>query len=77
MSRFLAPLRDAKVTYGPRPNWAPPRSKLVHLAVYRPGCPPPAKALCGARVSEAASADGPDCVVCASLLAGMESGKGE
>jgi hypothetical protein len=59
-----------------KPLTTQPRSKLVHLAVYRPGCPPPAKALCGARVSEAASADGPDCVVCASLLAGIERGVG-
>jgi hypothetical protein len=60
-----------------KPLTTPPRTKLVHLAIYRPGCPPPAKALCGARVSEAAPADGPDCVVCASLLAGIGRGVGE
>jgi hypothetical protein len=60
------------------PQATQPRTKLVHLAVYRPGCPPPAKALCGARVKHSAvDAVGPDCVVCASLLAGIGRGVGE
>jgi hypothetical protein len=54
-----------------------PRTKLIHLAWEKLGCPPPTKALCGARIKwEATDATGPDCVVCASLLAGMESGVG-
>lgn len=56
---------------------APPRTKLIHLAWEKRGCPPPVKALCGARIAwHAVDATGPDCVVCASLLAGMERGHG-
>ena len=61
-----------------RPVAQQPRTKLIHLAWEKLGCPPPTKALCGARIKwEATDATGPDCVVCASLLAGMESGVGE
>jgi hypothetical protein len=52
--------------------------RMVHLAFHRPGCPPHPIALCGARISGTPRPTAAlDCVVCAAMVARLESGKGE